>query len=75
MRQLTHPDFLAAVEQVIPAARENGKYSGINTMSAVEALEPWRTKGMTLKLWANEVVLMMSAARRGLARFKSKAPQ
>jgi hypothetical protein len=37
---------------------------------SVPALEPWVAKGMTLNFWANDVVLMMNAAKEGLAKLK-----
>jgi len=67
MGQLNHPDFIAAVDQVIGAAKKTGKYSGIHLM-AREALDPWIAKGMTLNLWSNETLLMMTAAKEGLAK-------
>ncbi len=39
-------------------------------MMSVEALEPWIAKGMTLNFWANDVIMMMNAAKAGLARLK-----
>jgi hypothetical protein len=41
-------------------------------MMSAEALLPWMKKGMTLNLWSNEVILMMDAAREGLARLRRK---
>ena len=61
MGQYTHPDFIAAVDRVIAAARRKGKYSGIHHM-AVDALAPWLAKGMQLNLWANDVLFLMNAA-------------
>ena len=71
MGQTDNPKFIAAVEHVINTARSKGKYSGIHMM-AVSALEPWIAKGMTLNLWANDVVMLMNAAKEGLAKLKSK---
>jgi 2-dehydro-3-deoxyglucarate aldolase/4-hydroxy-2-oxoheptanedioate aldolase len=71
MGQTSHPDFIAAVDRVIAAARERKKFSGIHMMS-VDALRPWIEKGMTLNLWSNEVLLIMEAAREGLARLRGK---
>ncbi len=70
MGQLTHPDFIAAVERVIATARRHGKYSGIHGMSTPEALQTWVAKGMTLNLWANEVMLMLNAGKAGLAKLR-----
>lgn len=69
MGQTSHPDFIAAVDRVIDAARQKGKYSGIH-LNTVEALEPWLAKGMTLNLWANEVIHMMNSIKEGLAKIK-----
>ncbi|MBW6484802.1 MAG: hypothetical protein K0B01_01450 [Syntrophobacterales bacterium] len=69
MGQTDHPRFIEAVERVIAAAKKHGKFSGIHMM-AVEALEPWMKKGMTLNFWGNEVVMLMNAAKAGLARLK-----
>jgi 2-keto-3-deoxy-L-rhamnonate aldolase RhmA len=70
--QLAHPEFVAAVDRVTAAARGHGKHSGIHNMAAIEALDPWLAKGMTLNLWANDVLFIMNAAREGLAKFKNK---
>jgi 2-dehydro-3-deoxyglucarate aldolase/4-hydroxy-2-oxoheptanedioate aldolase len=70
--QLGHPDFISAVDRVIAAAKHHGKYSGLHCMTNTEALEPWIKKGMTINLWANEAMLMINAAREGLARFKQE---
>jgi len=69
MGQTDNPRFIAAIDKVIEAARKRHKFSGIHMMS-VEALEPWVKKGMTLNFWANDVIMMMSAARAGLAKLK-----
>jgi hypothetical protein len=39
-------------------------------MMSVDALEPWIQKGMTLNFWANDVIMMMNAAKAGLAKLK-----
>lgn len=69
MGQTDNPKFIAAIDSVIAAAKSKGKYSGIHMM-AVPALEPWMAKGMTLNLWANDIVMMMNAAKEGLAKLK-----
>ena len=71
MGQTSHPDFLAAVDRVIAAARQRKKFSGMHTMS-VDSLLPWIRKGMTLNLWSSEVLLMMDAAREGLLKLRRK---
>ena len=70
MGQTSHPDFIAAVDRVIAAARQRKKFSGMHMMSA-EALLPWMKKGMTLNLWSNDVLLMMDAAKAGLAKLRA----
>ncbi len=66
-----HPEFIVAVDRVIDAAKKQGKQSGIHLMNPnSESLLPWIAKGMTLNLWANEIVLLMSAAEKGIARLK-----
>lgn len=69
MGQMEHPDFIAAVETVIETAKKKNKFAGIHMMSTV-ALQKWIDKGMTLNLWANEVVMMMNGARDGLNQLK-----
>jgi 2-keto-3-deoxy-L-rhamnonate aldolase RhmA len=70
MGQTSHPEFIAAVDRVIAAARERKKFSGMHMMSA-DALLPWMKKGMTLNLWSNDVLLMMEAAKAGLAKLRN----
>lgn len=69
MGQTDNPNFIAAVDHVIATAKAKGKYSGIHMM-AVPALQPWIDKGMTLNLWANDVVMLMNSAKDGLAKLK-----
>ncbi len=69
MGQMDNPQFITAVDKVIDAAKRRGKFSGIHMMS-VEALQPWVAKGMTLNFWANDVVMLMNAAKAGLAKLK-----
>ena len=42
-------------------------------MMSVEALQPWIEKGMNLNFWANDVTMMMTAAKAGLAKMKNTA--
>jgi 2-dehydro-3-deoxyglucarate aldolase/4-hydroxy-2-oxoheptanedioate aldolase len=69
MGQMEHPRFIEAIDRVIASAKRQRKFSGIHMMS-VETLEPWAAKGMTLNLWSNDVLMMMNAAKAGLARLK-----
>lgn len=64
--QYEHVDYIAAVDHVIEMAKQTQKFSGIQTMSA-SGLVPWISKGMTLNMWGSEVVIMMNAAKEGLA--------
>jgi len=66
--QYEHADYIAAVDHVIQMAKQTKKFAGIQTMSA-PALVPWIAKGMTLNLWGSEVVIMMNAAKEGVAKF------
>lgn len=66
--QYEHVDYIAAVDHVIEMAKKTQKSAGIQTMSA-SALAPWIAKGMTLNLWGSEVVIMMNAAKAGVAKF------
>ncbi len=69
MGQTDDPLFIAAVDKVIGAAKRRGKFSGIHMMS-VEPLQPWIEKGMSFNFWANDVAMMMNAAKEGLAQLK-----
>ena len=69
MGQTDNPRFIEAIDKVIAAAKKANKFSGIHMMS-VDALEPWISKGMTLNFWANDVLMLMNAARAGLAKLK-----
>ena len=68
--QTAHPDFIAAVDRVIEAARGRGKFCGIHITGEPEALAPWIAKGMRINLWSSDVLLVSSAAQAGLARLK-----
>ena len=69
MGQFEHPDFIAALDRVIAAAKKKKKFSGAHFQVA-GALVPWIAKGMTLNLWANEIVMMMNGAREGITLLK-----
>jgi 2-keto-3-deoxy-L-rhamnonate aldolase RhmA len=69
--QTDNPQFIAAADKVIGAAKRRGKFSGIHMMS-VEELQPWIEKGMNFNFWANDVAMMMTAARSGLAELKTQ---
>jgi 2-keto-3-deoxy-L-rhamnonate aldolase RhmA len=69
MGQTDNPRFIEAIDKVIAAAKKANKFSGIHMMS-VDALEPWINKGMTLNFWANDVLMLMNAAKAGLAKLK-----
>jgi 2-keto-3-deoxy-L-rhamnonate aldolase RhmA len=69
MGQYDNPRFIEAIDRVIAAAKKANKFSGIHMMS-VETLEPWIAKGMTLNFWSNEVIMLMNAAKAGLAKLK-----
>jgi 2-dehydro-3-deoxyglucarate aldolase/4-hydroxy-2-oxoheptanedioate aldolase len=69
MGQTENPRFIEAIDRVIASAKKRNKFSGIHMMS-VDALEPWIQKGMTLNFWSNDVVMMMNAAKAGLAKLK-----
>ena len=71
MGQTTHPDFIAALEKVIRAAKDRNKFAGIHLM-VVEPLKGWMEKGMTFNLWANDVVMMMNCAKEGLKQLKQE---
>jgi 2-keto-3-deoxy-L-rhamnonate aldolase RhmA len=64
--QFEHPEFVAALDKVVAIAKKHNKFSGAH-FAAASALAPWIAKGMTLNLWANETVLMMNAAKEGIA--------
>lgn len=67
--QFDHPDFIAALDHVILAAKQRGKYSGTH-LTSTEGILPWMDKGMTLNLWANDVVFLMKGAKEGLVKLK-----
>ncbi len=69
MGRFEHPDFVAALDKIIAAAKKNKKFSGAHFQTA-NALMPWIAKGMTLNLWANETLMMMNAAKDGIASIK-----
>ena len=74
MGQFDHPDFIAALDKIIAAAKRNQKFSGAHFMAA-NALAPWIAKGMTMNLWANETVMMMNAAKAGMATISELTKQ
>ncbi len=71
--QFTHPDFVAALDHVVDAARKKGKFSGIHLMSSA-GMKPWIEKGMTLNLCANDVEFMMRAAKAAVTEIGGDSP-
>jgi len=69
MGQFEHPDFVAALDKVIASAKQNQKFSGAHFQTA-GTLMSWIAKGMTLNLWANETLMMMNAAKDGIASIR-----
>lgn len=69
MGQTDRPEFIDAVDKVIAAAKSKQKYSGIHLMST-DALKPWMEKGMTLNLWANDIIMMINAGKKGISELK-----
>jgi len=69
MGQFDHPNFIAALDAIIAAAKRKQKFSGAHFQVA-NALKPWIAKGMTVNLWANETVMMMNAAKDGITMLK-----
>ncbi|HBR02051.1 MAG TPA: hypothetical protein DD738_05520 [Ruminiclostridium sp.] len=70
MGQFNHPTVVNAIETVIAAAKQRGKFSGIHMTGAPAAVRAWMEKGMALNLWSNDVTMMMNNAREGLAHLK-----
>ena len=66
--KLETPDITAAIEQVIVAARQAGKPSGIID-SHVEFLRKWREKGMRVFSCGSEVSMMMACAKKNHSDF------
>ncbi len=70
MGQFNHPTVVSAIETVIEAAKQRGKFSGIHMTGAPSSVKAWMEKGMTLNLWSNDITMMMNHAREGLAQLK-----
>jgi 2-dehydro-3-deoxyglucarate aldolase/4-hydroxy-2-oxoheptanedioate aldolase len=58
--QFHHPDFLAAVQKVIAAARQHKKVAGINS-TAPEQAEEWIAAGFNAISWGNDVTVYRNA--------------
>lgn len=60
--QFTHPDIVAAIERVVIAAKNNGKWSGAH-FGAAEPLKPWLTRGMQINMWNSDNGLLALGAK------------
>lgn len=69
MGQYDNPKYKEAVDKVIEMAKKHNKASGIHLMST-EALQPYIEKGMTLNLYANDVVMLMNSGREAISQLK-----
>lgn len=58
--QFHHPDFLAAIRNVIAAARRHGKVAGINP-SVPDQAEEWIAAGFNAISWGNDATIYRTA--------------
>ena len=71
MGQFSHPAVTGAMDKVVAAAKAKGKFSGVHFSGSPDMLKPWMEKGMTLNLWANDIIMMMNNAREGLGKIRA----
>lgn len=71
MGQFDHPTVVGAIDTVAAAAARAGKHSGIHIMGATADLKKWMAKGMTVNLWANEVIMMMNSGAAAIAHLRA----
>jgi 2-keto-3-deoxy-L-rhamnonate aldolase RhmA len=67
--QKEHPKYLEAIDKIIRTAKQKNKFSGIHMMDTTE-LQGYLDKGMTCNLWSNDVAMLMSSAKQGLAELR-----
>jgi len=68
--QTRAPVFVETVERIITAVKAQHKFAGIHCMKAEDA-RFWIDKGTAFNLWANEIVMLMNAARAGMAEIRA----
>lgn len=67
--QMEHPVFQEAIEKILAAANRNGKYAGIHLMDAGQ-LRGYMQRGMQLNLLSNDLNMMITAGKAGLAEVR-----
>jgi len=70
MGQYDNPRFTEAMDHVISTAKKNNKFSGVHFTTPPETILPYMEKGMSLNLWSNDILLLMSSAKSGLEALK-----
>ena len=70
MGQFDHPTVVGAIDKVVEEAKQRNKFSGIHMTGSTAAIKEWVEKGMTLNLWSNDITMMMTNARQGLAELR-----
>lgn len=63
--QFQHPDFHAALQAVIAAARKHGKQAGIQPNSLDQAKE-WRAAGFNIISWMMDYGVYRNALTQGI---------
>ncbi len=67
--QFQHPDFLAALDFVVAAARRHGKQAGIQP-GRVEDAEQWRRIGFNVLSWGIDYAVYRAALVSGVSQVR-----
>jgi 2-dehydro-3-deoxyglucarate aldolase/4-hydroxy-2-oxoheptanedioate aldolase len=70
--QFQHPDFLAALRQVVEAARRHGKHAGMQPGNIEQAAQ-WMEIGYDVLSWSSDVAVYRHALNAGVAQLRERA--
>jgi 2-dehydro-3-deoxyglucarate aldolase/4-hydroxy-2-oxoheptanedioate aldolase len=70
--QFQHPDFLAALRQVVESARRHGKHAGIQPGNIEQAAQ-WMEIGYDVVSWSSDVAVYRNALNDGVAQLRDRA--
>ena len=70
--QFQHPDFLAALRQVVEAARRHGKHAGMQPGNTEQAAQ-WMEIGYDVLSWSSDVAVYRHALNAGVAQLRERA--
>ncbi len=67
------PETQAAIQKVVSACQQLGKFSGLHTLNTSALLE-WQAKGMRFLTWSSDIDLLRAASAAGINELRGANP-